>query len=129
MKKIMAIVLLLCMCIGLCACGSSAGQSTAGGQGAVMKELEIGTWTRNFNALGLSCSESFNFKNQGEYTSTLLMAGSVTADYGTYVISDTTITITNKSGEVRSIHYTFESGYLNLTMIGDAGEWQLTHDK
>ena len=110
MKKMIAILLSLCICISLCACGSNGGDS------AMMKELKTGTWTRNFSAMGIKCSETFSFKNEGKYDAASLIGSSGISEHGTYVVTDTTIDITNESGETRSITYTFEDGYLELTM-------------
>ena len=121
MKKMLAMILALCMLLSLCACGDNSD---------MMKELKTGTWTRNFDVMGTAFSETFSFKNEGEYVCASLIGGdSGTTEYGTYVVTDTTIDMTSESGETRSIYYTFEDGYLELTMRGGAGEWQLIHNQ
>ena len=125
MKRIFAVIMSLCLLLSLCACASNGGSNSA-----MMKELKTGTWSRNFSALGVSCSEAFSFKNGGKYESASLIGDSGNTGYGTYEVTDTTIEITNESGETRSIYYTYEDGYLELTMRGSTGiEWTLVHNK
>ena len=124
MKRIFAVIMSLCILLSLCACTSNGGSNSA-----MMKELKTGTWSRDFTALGVRCSEAFSFKNSGKYESASLIGNSANTEYGTYKVTDTTIEITNESGETRSIHYTFEDGYLELTMRGSTGnEWTLVHN-
>jgi len=107
MRKFLAAVLCIIICLSLCACNG------------VESELQKGIWCREYSAMGMDVLEEYEFEEDGTFVCTLHINGFFNSlDNGIYSVGEEEITLLYQSGEHISIDYTYESGTLNLR-IGD----------
>lgn len=103
MKKIIAFVLALCLCAGMCACGGEASGGNPAKQQSVTAAELAGTW-----------SQSLWF-----FTTPLVLNGNGTYDCdeekGTFAVKNNAVTLTPRFSNDGNNEYKFFNGYLYCT--------------
>lgn len=108
MKKTVAIVLCVVVCLSLCACGSAE------------EELQKGIWCRERTVMGSKMLQEFEFEADGSFVCTLRINGTFKGlEMGTYKMGDSQIVLTYESGDEIKMDYTYESGKLTLKIGED----------
>lgn len=114
MKRIIALLMALVMCLTLCACGVD--------EEKVKEELE-GVWEYRWyaTAVGFECSVVYQFGDNGSMIKTNVRNGKETVNYGYYIVTDDVIEIyfTGESEIQAELTYTYKDGVLSLVNYGD----------
>ena len=120
MKKAISVLLVALTVFCLTACI---------GTSKVETELKKGVWTREFTALGVDCSQTYSFKDDGKVEIAALIGSSSSSETGVYTVEENKIVVTYDSGETFDIDYIYEDGNLELIIRSDSGDtWELVHN-
>ena len=107
MKKILAVILVLVMALGLCACGVSP---------KIEEQLKTDKWAYKSTTLGVTFIQVYEFLDDGEYVNTMLTEnGSAVDSNGTYKIKSDKIVLLNEDGDEFVFNYQYTDDKLTLT--------------
>ena len=111
MKKIIAFLLLVSLCVGLCACGTSKQK--------VESDLQ-GHWEYSWyaSAVGLYCYSYYEF-DSGTVNYTFIRGTSTTVEHGTYEITGSQVIVTIDGSVKTRFDYSYEGDRLTLVNNGD----------
>lgn len=107
MKKLIALLVVLVLCLSLCACS---------GKSDVKVALQ-GTWVANWTAMGQQISRYYSFKGDSYTTGGVAYLGELEPESGTYKIKGSTIELIpddGSDGGELDYSYNKNSGTLNL---------------
>ena len=120
MKRILAMILALVLCLGLCACGESQ-PTEEEVKSAIIKDCLYGTIENDY---GHDCY-TINFSNNNEATVLWEQSAGYVMDShtykGTYEIKKDQIIISD-GGMDFFIDYTFQNGQISMTLKVSAGD-------
>lgn len=108
MKKILSIILVMVMCLSLCACGSKTDK---------IKDAMQGTWVAEWTAIGKNISRYYTFKGNKYTTGGDAALGELATETGTFEITDSVIKFTpDDNSEHKDIEYSYneETGEIIL---------------
>ena len=108
MKKILSIILVMLMCMSLCACGSKTDK--------VEKSLQ-GSWVAEWRVAGNPIGRYYIFKGDTFTTGRVTANGETNKTTGTYEITDSVIQFTSDDGsESKELEYSYneETGEITL---------------
>lgn len=108
MKKPIALLLVMVICLSLCACG--------GNQEEVKNALQ-GTWTAKWTYAGMQISRYYTFKGNTYTTGGVAIFGEVQTETGTFEVMDTCIRLTPDDGSSAiELDYTYneKTGIVSL---------------
>lgn len=108
MKKPIALLLVMVICLSLCACG--------GNQEEVKNALQ-GTWTAKWTYAGTQISRYYTFKGNTYTTGGVAIFGEVQTETGTFEVMDTCIRLTPDDGSSAiELDYTYneKTGIVSL---------------
>lgn len=109
MKRLIALLMALVMCLTLCACGVD--------EEKVKEELE-GVWEYSWyaTAVGFECSVVYQFGDNGSMIKTNVRNGEETVNYGYYIVTNDVIEIyyAGESEIQAELTYKYKDGVLSL---------------